>query len=133
MAHKRQCTTAIRNIKEIWMESLKKIEAACRRFEEAAIKHAEATETGNYTQANKSYQVIAKSARYLKETNSLKQLSKLLDSESVGVRMWTATYLLPIFERNAMQILQSIASGNNIHSLTAKMTIDEWEKGTLIL
>ncbi len=49
------------------MESLKKIEAACRRFEEAAIKHAEATETGNYAQANKSYQVIAKSARYLKE------------------------------------------------------------------
>ncbi|KGF42597.1 MULTISPECIES: DUF2019 domain-containing protein [Prevotellaceae] len=115
------------------MESLKKIEAACRRFEEAAIKHAEATETGNYAQTNKSYQVIAKSARYLKETNSLKHLSKLLDSESVGVRMWAATYLLPIFERNAMQILQSIASGNNIHSLTAKMTIDEWEKGTLIL
>ena len=71
--------------------------------------------------------------RYLKETNSIKQLSKLLDSESVGVRIWAATYLLPIFERNAMQILQSIASGNNIHSLTAKMTIDEWEKGTLIL
>lgn len=115
------------------MESLKKIETAYRKFEEAAIKHAEATETGNYTQANKSYQVIAKSARYLKETNSIKQLSKLLDSESVGVRMWAATYLLPIFERNAMQILQSIASGNNIHSLTAKMTIDEWEKGTLIL
>ncbi len=80
------------------MESLKKIEAACRKFEEAAIKHAEATETGNYAQANKSYQVI-----------------------------------VPIFERNAMQILQSIASGNNIHSLTAKMTIDEWGKGTLIL
>ncbi|WP_025839699.1 hypothetical protein [Prevotella scopos] len=70
------------------MESLKKIETAYRKFEEAAIKHAEATETGNYTQANKSYQVIAKSARYLKETNSIKQLSKLLDSESVGVRIW---------------------------------------------
>ena len=49
------------------MESLKRIETACRRFEEAAIKHAEATEAGNYTQANKSYQVIAKSARYLKD------------------------------------------------------------------
>lgn len=106
---------------------------AYRKFEEAAIKHAEATETGNYAQANKNYQVIAKSARYLKETNSLKQLSKLLDSESVGARMWAATYLLPIVECNAMQILQSIASGNNIHSLTAKMTIDEWEKGTLVL
>ena len=112
---------------------LKKIETAYRKFEEAAIKHAEATETGNYAQANKSYQVIAKSARYLKETNSLKQLSKLLYSESVGARMWAATYLLPIFERNAMQILQSIASSNNIHSLTAKMTIDEWKKRTLVL
>lgn len=115
------------------MESLKKTEAACRRFEEAALKHAEATETGDYIQANKSYQVIAKSVRYLKETNNLRQLSKLLDSESVGVRMWAATYLLPIFERNAMQILQSIASGDNIHSLTAKMTINEWRKGNLVL
>lgn len=60
-------------------------------------------------------------------------MSKLLYSESVGARMWAATYLLAIFERNAMQILQSIASSNNIHSLTAKMTIDEWEKGTLVL
>ena len=115
------------------MESLNKIEAACRRFEEVALKHAEATEAGHYTQANKCYQVIAKSARYLKETNNLKQLSKLLYSESIGVRMWAATYLLPVFEHNAMQILQSIASGNNIHSLTAKMTIDEWKKGNLVL
>lgn len=115
------------------MESLKGIETASRKFEEAAIKHAEATEAGNCTQANESYQVIVKSARYLKETNSLKLLSKLLYSESVGARMWAATYLLPVFERNAMQILQTIANGNNIHSLTAKMTIDEWKKGNLIL
>ena len=115
------------------MESLNKTEAACRRFENAAVKHAEATEAGHHTQANKCYQVIAKSARYLKETNNLKQLSKFLYSESVGVRMWAATYLLPIFERNARQILQTIASDNNIHSLTAKITLDEWEKGNLIL
>lgn len=44
-----------------------------------------------------------------------------------------ATYLLPVCERNAMQILQTIVCGKNIHSLTAKITIDEWEKGNLIL
>uniref|UniRef100_A0AB33JD97 DUF2019 domain-containing protein n=1 Tax=Prevotella sp. GTC17260 TaxID=3236796 RepID=A0AB33JD97_9BACT len=115
------------------MEYLKRIETACRRFEEATIKHAETTEASTYIQANKSYQAIDKSTRYLKETNSLKLLSKLLDSESVGARMWAATYLLPVFERNAVQILQTIASGNNIHSLTAKMTIEQWEKGKLVL
>uniref|UniRef100_A0AB33JHI9 DUF2019 domain-containing protein n=1 Tax=Prevotella sp. GTC17262 TaxID=3236797 RepID=A0AB33JHI9_9BACT len=115
------------------MESFKITETACRRFEEATIKHAETTEASTYIQANKSYQAIAKSARSLKETNSLKPLSKLLDSESVGARMWAATYLLPVFERNAVQILQTIASGNNIHSLTAKMTIEQWEKGKLVL
>ena len=113
------------------METVKKIEKACQMFEEAAIKHAKATETGNYTQANKSYKIIAKTARFLRETNSIEQLSKLLNNESVGARMWAATYLLPISEHDAMQTLQKIANGNGIHSLTAKMTIDEWEKGNL--
>ena len=36
------------------------------------------------------------------------------NSESVNVRMWAATYILPICECNAMQILQVIANGNNI-------------------
>lgn len=60
------------------METVKKTEKACQMFEEAAIKHAKATETGNYTQANKSYKIIAKTARFLRETNSIEQLSKLL-------------------------------------------------------
>lgn len=45
--------------------------------------------------------------------------------------MWAATYLLPISEHDAMQTLQKNANGNGIHSLTAKMTINEWEKGNL--
>lgn len=84
--------------------NIKKIEKACQMFEEAAIKHAKAT--GNYTQANKSYKIIAKTARFLRETNSIEQLSKLLNNESVGARMWAATYLLPISEHDAMQTLQ---------------------------
>lgn len=60
-------------------------------------------------------------------------LSKLLDSESVGARLWAAAYLLPVSERKAMQVLQAIAGGNDIHSITAKMTIEEWKKGNLAL
>ena len=44
----------------------------------------------------------------------LNQIPDIYNSESVNVRMWAATYILPICECNAMQILQVIANGNNI-------------------
>lgn len=115
------------------MERIGKTESAYKKFKEAAIKHAEATEMGNYEIANKCYCVIADNARYLKDTNNLELLSELLKSEYVGVRMWAATYLLPVCEHEAIHILQAIADGDNIHSLTAKTTIDEWINGNLEL
>lgn len=113
------------------MERVEKTEKTLKKFEDAAVKHAEATESGNYNMANRCYRVIADSARCLKETNKLELLSNFLRHESVGVRMWAATYLLPICQHEAIHTLQAIAERDDIHSLTARTTIDEWVKGNL--
>ena len=115
------------------MVKFKDTKTALEKFEEAAAKHAEATEQGDYRTANKCYAVIAKAMLFLKEQNELQQLSVLLNHGSVGVCGWAATYLLPIKEREAIQVLEQIAGGAGIHSFTAKTTLSEWQKGNLKL
>lgn len=115
------------------MKSQKEIEQACMMFEQAAKKHAEATEMGDYGEANKNYKIIVKTAHLLKETDNMDKIARLLNNKSVGVRLWTATYHLPVSESDAIQILQQIADEDGIHALTAKTTIDEWKKRKLVL
>jgi hypothetical protein len=115
------------------MTKIKDIDTALLKFEEAAIKHAEATEQGDYKTGNKNYAVIAKVIAYLKEHNDIDKLFDFLNHSSIGVRMWAATYLLPIKETEGLRVLKQIASETGILSFTAKTTVSEWEKGNLKL
>lgn len=112
---------------------IKNLEIALALFEEAAIKHAEATEQGDYKTGNKNYKNIAKIIDYLKLNNQLPCLKPFLNNSSVGVRGWSATYLLPLFENESLKVLTEISNMQGIHSLTAKTTISEWQKGNLKL
>jgi hypothetical protein len=112
---------------------IKNLEIALVLFEEAAIKHAEATEQGDYKTGNKNYKDIAKVIEYLKLNNQLLSLKQFLNNSSVGVRMWSATYLLPLIENESLKVLNEISNMQGIHSLTAKTTISEWQKGNLKL
>lgn len=113
------------------MTKIKDISSALELFEKAAVQHAEATEQGDYKTANKNYSQIIKSISYLKERNSLDKLLNFLPHSSVGVRMWAATYLLPIHETKAIKSLETIMNSSGIHSLTAETTVNEWRKGNL--
>lgn len=115
------------------MTKIKDTVTAISKFEEAATKHAEATELGDYKTANKNYAIIVKAVTFLKEQGEMQKLSELLNHSSVGVRMWAATYLLPVSESEGLRILKQIAKGTGIHSFTAKTTVNEWEKGNLKL
>jgi hypothetical protein len=112
---------------------IKNLEIAFALFEESAIKHAEATEQGDYKTGNKNYKSIAKVIDYLKLNNQLLSLKQFLNHSSVGVRMWSATYLLPLVENESLKVLNDISNIPGIHSLTAKTIISEWEKGNLKL
>lgn len=115
------------------MTKLKDIETALSNFEEAATKHAEATERGNYKIGNKCYALISEVVIFLKDQNEVQRLSPFLNHPSVGVRLWAATYLLPGQEREAIKVLEQIAQRSDIHSLTAETTLSEWRKGNLKL
>ncbi len=115
------------------MTKIKDAVTAILKFEEAATNHAEATEKGDYKTANKNYAVIIKSITFLKEQDELQKLSELLNHGSIGVRLWAAAHLLPVSESEGLRILKQIAGEDGIHSLTAKTTISEWQKGNLKL
>ena len=112
---------------------LKKSIDALKLFEDAARKHSIATEQGDYIVANKNYKKIVESITYLKSENALDSLLLFLNNESVGVRIWAATYVLKTDEKAGVKILKEIIKQGGILSLNAEMTLNEWEKGNLKL
>jgi len=115
------------------MKEVKNIDVALDLFEASANKHAVATEIGDYRSANKAYADIIKSLSYIRSQSEIAKLRSRLSSESVGVRLWSATCLLLEGEGEPVKVLESIASNEKlgIHSLTARVTLDEWKKGNL--
>jgi len=115
------------------MTKIKDTKTALSVFEEAATKHAEATQQGDYKTCNKVYAIIVKSINFLREHNEEAALMTFLDHNSVGVRSWAATYLLPIREDEAVQVLEDLVKRADIFSLDAETTLSEWRKGNLKL
>ena len=116
------------------METInKRIENALKTFEEEAKKHAEYTEIGDYKSGNKCFNKIVKSVSVLKNENLVSMLSIFLNSSSIGVRLWSATYLLPIYEKDSLKVLEEITKNSDIHSTTAQYTLSEWRQGNLNL
>lgn len=113
------------------MNEIKDIEAALTTFEEASAKHAEATELGDYKASNKHYNQLAEAATFLKSKNAIDYLLQFLSNSSVGVRMWAACYLLPVYEQEGIKVLEEIAESSGIHSFTAETTLSEWREGNL--
>lgn len=113
------------------MVKIKDIQTALEIFEKASVKHAEATEQGDYLTGNKCYQQITKAASFLKNEHAISALQEHLYHPSTGVRLWAACYWLPVNESEGIEILQEIASKSGILSLTAEVTINEWRKGNL--
>lgn len=115
------------------MGKIKTLEIALNIFKIEANNQAECSETGDYKSGNKSYQKIIDSVNFIKDNNFIDSLISFLSDESIGVRLWSAYFLLPENESHSLQILEQIEQENSIHSLTAKTTISEWKKGNLKL
>lgn len=113
------------------MTKIKDISSAIEIFKEAANKQAEATEKGDYKTGNKCYDEIVRVITFLKNENAISNLFNLLSNASIGIRMWAAFYLLPTYPKDSIEVLEKIAKRNDIHSLTAETTLNEWRKGNL--
>lgn len=115
------------------MKKIKDITTALIVFEEAAIKHAEATLNGDFKSGNKLYAILVKAIKFLKDENELTALLTFLNHNSAGVRSWAATYLLPVKEKEAVITLEDLVKRADIHSLDAETTLNEWRNGNLKL
>lgn len=114
-------------------KQLEIIEEALSEFEFSANQHGEATEQGDYKEANKHYVKIAKVITFLKKQNSINELLPLIKHPSLGVRLWASTYLLPVKKEDAISELKKIIRGGSFCAFTAETTLSEWKKGNLHL
>jgi hypothetical protein len=112
---------------------MKDINTALTIFEDNAKMHELATDNGDYKLANKSYDKIKKVMLYLKKENKVDILELFLEHDSLGVKSWAALYLLPFFEKRAIQVLKDIAKDKGIRGFAAETTLSEWRKGNLKL
>ena len=115
------------------MTKINDTKIALLKFEDAAIKHAEAIEQGNHKVANKNSDIIIKAINFLKSEGKLDLLTEFLTHLSDGVKGWAATYLLPVNTEMAVNVLEQIAKEDGSRAFAARITLSEWRKGNLQL
>jgi hypothetical protein len=113
------------------MKTVNDIQAALNAFEEASIKHGEASESGDYRVANKNHDIVRDVVSFLKQNNKVTELLKFYLHPITAVRLAAATFLLPEFETESIRILEEIANGSGIESFDAEMVLEEWRNGNL--
>lgn len=114
------------------MKQFDNISNALTAFRMAAAAQVAATEKGYYKKGNKAFDRIIQILKYLKGLGKMNELEALLSDSNVGVRMFAAYGLLPKFPKIAVPGLKEISQREDIHSLTAKATLEQCEQNTLI-
>lgn len=87
---------------------IKDIQSALEIFEDARIKHSEAIEQGDYKAGNKYHSKIMKAIAFLKNENAITNLKDYLSNPNIGVRLWSASYWLPVNEQEGIRVLEEI-------------------------
>lgn len=114
------------------MKQIDNISEALTDFRLAAATQVVATESGDYKKSNNAFDRIIQILKYLKGLGKTNELEALLSDSNVGVRMFAAYGLLPTYPKIAVPILKEISLREDISSLTAKTTLEQWEQNTLI-
>lgn len=114
------------------MKQIDNISKALTDFRLAATTQVVATESGDYKKGNNAFDRIIQILKYLKGLGKMNELEVLLSDSNVGVRMFAAYGLLPTSPKIAVPVLKEISQREDIHSLTAKMTLEQWKQNTLM-
>lgn len=114
------------------MKQIDNISKTLTAFRMAAAAQVAATENGDYKKGNNAFDRVIHILKHLKELGKLNELEALLSDSNVGVRMFAAYGLLPTLPKIAVPVLKEISQREDIHSLTAKATLEQWEQDTLI-
>lgn len=108
------------------------MESNSTTFAELAARHGKEIVNGDSTAANRTHAQLSSLAGSIPTESRCECLAPLCRHADASVRMWAATYLLPIDEALATDVLMKIKNEEqSILSLTAKTTLDMWKKGML--
>lgn len=98
--------------------------------------YGDAIETGNHKKANKAYDELMAVYQQIKAQGALtsEDFHELLFAPSMGTRLWAATHYLAISSEEAEKVLSALGEvPNSLLAVSAKITLEEWGKGNLIL
>ena len=100
-----------------------------QRYRNAAKRHGEATDAGDYRAANDAHDQLAEA---LEELNTIPRgldaLDALLDDQDTSVRCWAAAHLLPTGSKRAIDALEGLANGTGIIAFDAKQVLKQWRQ-----
>ena len=104
-----------------------------RSYSMAAIAYGKAIDSGNAKESDRQVQTVERAFAELKEMGrlGLTSLSKLLDSDDPGVRLWSAAHLLNYPEFGSLLVLERLKRSPSILALTAEVTLERWRDGRL--
>lgn len=110
------------------------LEELLQVYREAALEHRSASRSGDSRKANRAYLRLIAVIRELRRRgpDAHKALLRLLEDRRTEVRGWAAAHALEIAPKQAVKVLEEIASGpSSLEELSAQMVLREWRSGRL--
>jgi hypothetical protein len=102
-------------------------------YRDAARTHGAVTESGDYKVGNKAADLITAIYSELRRRgpDAQRALLPFLGDEDPGVRLWSASHVLEFAPSDGEAILRALIPVGRFLGLSAKVTLEEWEKGRL--
>lgn len=102
-------------------------------YRKSAAEHGAATEQGDHRTANRRHDLVADVYRELRRRgiDAQRELLQLLDDIDVYVRAWTAAHALEFAPDRGEPVLKVLATKGGVVGLNARLTLQEWAKGSL--
>lgn len=103
------------------------------KYRQYASAHGEATERGDYKQANKNYHKLYEVLLQLQACGEEGEsaLRRLMNDSYDPVVCWAATHSLSFAEADAIRVLKELSQKKGIIAFGAEMVLQQWEKGEL--
>lgn len=102
-------------------------------YRNAASEHGRFSTSGQDTEANTQAEFLSAVCCELRVrgAQSQQKLLVLLEDDDEFVRSWAGTHALEFAADHAEPVLVSLADGDTLAALTARMTLREWYAGRL--
>lgn len=116
--------------RQVKQASLQELLAA---YKDAAREHGAVTESGDYNAANRAAGLLVAIYSELRRRgeDAQRALLPFLGDDDLGVRLWSASHALEFAPFEGQTVLQAMIPVGRFLGLSAKTTLEEWEKGRL--